>query len=34
MVEADSSTRLVMAMYVASMVSLCLPHFIDGLITC
>ena len=27
MVEAYSSTRLVMVLYVASMVSLCLPHF-------
>ena len=29
MVEAYSSTGLVMAFYVASMVSLCLPHFIE-----
>ena len=28
MVEAYSSTGLVMALYVASMVSLCLPHFV------
>ena len=27
MIEAYSSTGLVMALYVASMVSLCLPHF-------
>ena len=29
MVEAYSSTGLVMALYVASMVSLCLPHFVE-----
>ena len=29
MVEAYSSTGLVMALYVASMVSLCLPHLVD-----
>ena len=29
MVEAYSSTGLVMAMYVASMVSLCLPQFVE-----
>ena len=29
MVEANSSTGLVMALYVASMVSLCLPHFAE-----
>ena len=29
MVEAYSSTRLVMALYVASMVSLCLPHLVE-----
>ena len=28
MVEAYSSTGLVMALYVASMVSLCLPHLV------
>ena len=28
MVEAYSNTGLVMALYVASMVSLCLPHFV------
>ena len=28
MVEAYSSTGLVMALYVVSMVSLCLPHFV------
>ena len=28
MVEAYSRTRLVMALYVASMVSLCLPHLV------
>ena len=28
MVEAYSSTGLVMALYVASMVFLCLPHFV------
>ena len=29
MVEAYSSTCLVMALYVANMVSLCFPHFIE-----
>ena len=29
MVEAYSSTELVMALYVASMVSLCLSHFVE-----
>ena len=29
MVEACSSTGLVMALYVASKVSLCLPHFVE-----
>ena len=29
MVEAYSSTGLVMALYVASMVSVCLPHFVE-----
>ena len=29
MVVAYSSTGLVMALYVASMVSLCLPHFVE-----
>ena len=29
MVEAYSSMGLIMALYVASMVSLCLPHFIE-----
>ena len=29
MVEAYSSTGLVMALYVASMVSLCLPYFVE-----
>ena len=29
MEEAYSSTGLVMALYVASMVSLCLPHFVE-----
>ena len=29
MVEACSSTGLVMALYVASMVSLCLPHLVE-----
>ena len=29
MVEAYSSTGLVMALYVASMVSLCLPHLVE-----
>ena len=29
MVETYSSTRLVMALYVASMVSLFLPHFVE-----
>ena len=29
MVEAYSSTGLVIALYVASMVSLCLPHFVE-----
>ena len=29
MVEAYSSTGLVMALYVASMVSLCLPHMVE-----
>ena len=29
MVEASSSTGLVMALYVASMVSLCLPHLVE-----
>ena len=29
MVEAYSSTCLVMALYVASMVSLCLPHLVE-----
>ena len=29
MVEAYSSTGLVMALYVASMVALCLPHFVE-----
>ena len=29
MVEANSSTGLVMALYVASMVSLCLPHLVE-----
>ena len=29
MVEAYSSTCLVMALYVASMVSLCFPHFVE-----
>ena len=29
MVEAYSSTGLVMALYVSSMVSLCLPHFVE-----
>ena len=29
MVEAYSSTGLVMALYVASMVSLCLSHFVE-----
>ena len=29
MVEAYSSTSLVMALYVASLVSLCLPHFVE-----
>ena len=29
MVEAYSSTSLVMALYVASMVSLCLPHLVE-----
>ena len=29
MVEAYSSTGLVMALYVAIMVSLCLPHFVE-----
>ena len=29
MVEAYSSTDLVMALYVASMVSLCLPHLVE-----
>ena len=29
MVEAYSCTGLVMALYVASMVSLCLPHFVE-----
>ena len=28
-VEAYTSTGLVMALYVASMVSLCLPHFVE-----
>ena len=28
-VEVYSSTGLVMALYVASMVSLCLPHFVE-----
>ena len=28
-VEAYSSTGLVMALYVASMVSLCLPHYVE-----
>ena len=31
MVEAYSSTGLVMALYVASMVSLCLPHLVETL---
>ena len=30
MVEAYSSTGLVMVLYVASMVSLCLPHFVES----
>ena len=29
MVEAYSSTGLVMALYVAILVSLCLPHFVE-----
>ena len=29
MVEAYSSTGLVMALHVASIVSLCLPHFVE-----
>ena len=29
MVEAYSSTGLVIALYVASMVSLCLPHLVE-----
>ena len=29
LVEAYSSTGLVMALYVASMVSLCLPHLVE-----
>ena len=29
-VEAYSSTGLVMALYVASMVSLCLPHLVEA----
>ena len=29
MVDAYSSTGLVMALYVASMVSLCLPHLVE-----
>ena len=29
MIEAYSSTGLVMALYVASMVSLCLPHLVE-----
>ena len=29
MVEAYSSTGLVMALYVASLVSLCLPHLVE-----
>ena len=29
MVEAYSSTGLIMALYVASMVSLCFPHFVE-----
>ena len=29
MVETYSSTGLVMTLYVASMVSLCLPHFVE-----
>ena len=29
MVESYSSTGLVMALYVASMVSLCFPHFVE-----
>ena len=29
MVEAYSNTGLVMALYVASMVSLCFPHFVE-----
>ena len=29
MVEAYSSTGLVMTLYVTSMVSLCLPHFVE-----
>ena len=29
MVEAYSSTVLAMALYVASMVSLCLPHWVE-----
>ena len=29
MMDAYSSTRLVMALYVASMVSLCSPHFVE-----
>ena len=29
MVEAYSSTDLVIALYVASMVSLCLPHVVE-----
>ena len=29
MVEAYSSTGLVMALYMASMVSLCLPHLVE-----
>ena len=34
MVEAYSSTGLVMALYVVSMVSLCLPHFVEVSIVC
>ena len=30
MVEAYSSTGLVMALYVASVISLCLPHLVDN----
>ena len=34
MVEAYSCTGLVMALYVASMVSFCLPHFVEASFGC